>query len=102
MEQINGGKLITDISDLSRYNENFVQNLQILKKNVTQKLESVSAFAQLTVEAICRNRLEECNYLCKSLNEIREQVECMSRNEKLVMGNYKKLGKVRDVPFIVN
>ncbi|EZA58383.1 hypothetical protein X777_01340 [Ooceraea biroi] len=102
MEQINeknkllmsiNAKLAPDISDLSRCNESFVQNLQILNNNITQKLESASAYVNLAVETICRNYLQECNNLHKSLNEIREQINCMSRNEKQVMENYKILAK---------
>lgn len=89
-------KLIPDILDLLElnYNKSFMKNLQFLSRNIAQKLESVSMYAKHAVETACRNRLEECNSLRKSLSEISEHINSIFRNEKQMMENYKKFEKV--------
>ncbi|XP_077260725.1 kinesin-like protein Klp61F isoform X1 [Temnothorax americanus] len=87
-------KLVPDVRDLleSSYN-GVMQNLQFLSRNIDQKLESVSMYAKHAVETVRRNRLEERNYLLKSLREISEDIKGISLNEKQRMENYKKFGK---------
>ncbi|XP_077260727.1 kinesin-like protein Klp61F isoform X3 [Temnothorax americanus] len=89
-------KLVPDVRDLleSSYN-GVMQNLQFLSRNIDQKLESVSMYAKHAVETVRRNRLEERNYLLKSLREISEDIKGISLNEKQRMENYKKFGKMQ-------
>lgn len=89
-------KLTSDSLNLleSNYNRNFMQNLQFLSRNIAQKLESVSMYAKHAVETVCRNRLEECNYLRKSLIEISEHINRIFQNKKQMVENYEEFGKV--------
>jgi len=89
-------KLAPDILDLyeSNYNRNFKQSLEFLSRNIYQKLESMSMYAKNIVETICRNRLEECNYLRKNLSEISQHINRIFGNEKQIMENYKEFEKV--------
>lgn len=89
-------KLTPDILDLleSSCNKSFMENLQFLSRNIAQKLESVSMYTKHAVETICRNRLEECNYLHKSLIEINEHINKIFQNKKEITENYEEFGKV--------
>lgn len=86
--------MISIISDLLKYNEIFAQNMQIFRANVFLKLETASNYVNFVLETICRARLEEYNHILKSLNEIRELVNCIVRNKKETMENYEQFGKV--------
>ncbi|XP_012231928.1 kinesin-like protein Klp61F [Linepithema humile] len=83
----------SNMFDLLKYNESFLQQLQILKMNILQKVDSVSEYAKFVLEAVCEDHLEECNYLRKSLTEIREHINCIAQNKKQTMENYKEFGK---------
>lgn len=85
-----------DILDLFEFNNNdsFMQNLQSLSRNIAEKLENVSMYAKHAVETICRNRLEEHNYLHKSLSEINEHINRIFQNEEQIVENYNEFGKV--------
>lgn len=86
--------LALNMCDLLKRNDILVQNLQILKTNILQKVENVSEYAKFVLETICREHVEECNFLRKNLNEIREHVNCIIQNKKETMENYKEFGKV--------
>lgn len=88
-------KLEPDIKKLFESNYGDLMHIvQSLRRNITEKLEHVSIFTKYTVDTIYRNRLEEYDYLRKSLSEIGENINRISNNKKQMFESYKEIGMV--------
>lgn len=87
-------KLAPDILNLFGPNyDSFKQDLQLLGRNITEKLESMSAYTKSAVETICSHRLKEYHCMRKDLNEIGEHIYKILQNKKQITEDYKKFRK---------
>lgn len=86
-------KLKSKIHDLVQ-NE-IAKNLRLLKDDVSQKLDKLSAYTNESVNQLCNYRLQERDNLDKIVAEIRESVQAVRKGDDEIMEKQERFKKVR-------
>ncbi|KAG7202940.1 hypothetical protein KM043_010081 [Ampulex compressa] len=71
-------------------------NLNTLNNDISKKLEHISTYVKNTVDLLCTYRLEECDRLCKNVQEIKESIEHVLKKEDNIMKSRRMFAKMME------
>ncbi|XP_014468318.1 PREDICTED: bipolar kinesin KRP-130-like isoform X2 [Dinoponera quadriceps] len=76
-------KLTSKISDLIQ--NKIAMNLRLLNEDVSQKLDKLLTYTNESISQLCNYRLQECESLCKSITEIKENIQIVHEGDSKIM-----------------